>query len=93
MAVVQVKVKTRSGKQGLDGLMSDGTLKLRVSAAPVNGQANRAVLKLLSQLLRVPESDMSIISGATSTRKLIRITGLENEQVIRRLKIPAGGHK
>ena len=82
--VIAVKVKTRAPKPGIDGFMPDGTLKVRVCEAPVKGKANKAVLRLLAEYLSLPESALELISGASSSRKLVRVSGLSQPELQKR---------
>jgi uncharacterized protein len=71
--VVKVKVIPRASKSEVVGEMSDGTLQVRVAAAPEKGQANEAVCRLLAAHFGVGRAAVSVAAGATGTRKLIRI--------------------
>ena len=51
----------------------DGTLRVRVTVAPENGKANAAVLKLMAKALGVPKSRLTLLRGATSRNKQIRV--------------------
>jgi uncharacterized protein (TIGR00251 family) len=53
----------------------DGRLKLRVATRPTEGAANRAVLDFLATTLGVPMSDVRLISGMSSRRKVIAVSG------------------
>jgi uncharacterized protein (TIGR00251 family) len=64
---------------------SDGVLGVKVAAPPVRGQANRELVVFLSQLLGVGKSSLAILKGHTSRNKLISVSGLSQEEVIRRL--------
>jgi uncharacterized protein (TIGR00251 family) len=55
--------------------MNDGRLKVRVTASPVDGAANRAVVKLLARHLGVKRRQIEITHGFTGRDKVIRITG------------------
>ncbi len=61
-------------------------VRVRVTAAPEDGRANRAVIELLSERLGVPRSALSVAGGATSRRKWIEVEGLEEAEVWRRLE-------
>jgi uncharacterized protein (TIGR00251 family) len=65
--------------------LNDGVLAVRVAAPPVGGQANRELVSFLSRLLGVSQSRLAIIRGHTSRSKLISVSGLSYEEVIRRL--------
>ncbi len=76
---VAVRVTPRGGRDGIDGIdtMSDGrsVLKVRVKAIADGGEANRAVIRLLAKTAGVTQSDVSVLSGATSRLKQIAIAG------------------
>ncbi len=65
-----------------------GVLRVRLSAAPVEGRANEALVKLLADRLGVPRSRVAILRGMASRNKVVEVTGLDDEEVRRRL---AGG--
>jgi len=60
-------------------------LGVKVAAPPVRGQANRELVAFLSQVLGVGKSSLAILKGHTSRNKLISVSGLSQEEVIRRL--------
>ena len=87
-AAITVKVIPRARHTGLDGLMDDGTLKIRVAAPPVGGAANKALIAYLAEALDLPRSQIEIVAGETSERKLISLAGIAPEAVeaaVRRL--------
>ena len=51
----------------------DGVLRVRVTAAPANGAANRAVIALLAEAFGVAPSRVALVRGATSRDKVFRI--------------------
>ncbi|HMG45440.1 MAG TPA: DUF167 domain-containing protein [Acidimicrobiales bacterium] len=53
-------------------------LKVRVTAPPVDGKANAAVVELLAEILDAP---VELVAGASSRRKRLRITGLDRDAV------------
>jgi uncharacterized protein (TIGR00251 family) len=69
-----VIVQPRSKKNEMVGL-SGGALKIKVTAPPIEGAANEAVIKLLSQTLRIKKSNIEILMMKTSRRKLIQCKG------------------
>jgi len=82
-----VNVQPRSKKNGIAEIR-DGVLIIKVNAPPVEGAANKALKKLLSQTLGISKSNIEILKGKTSHRKLIlcrnfRIKDLE--QALKRL--------
>jgi uncharacterized protein (TIGR00251 family) len=63
----------------------DNVLWVRVIAPPIKGQANNALLMLMSQLLTVPKNDLSIVRGFASRHKIIAIRGLTPEALKEKL--------
>ena len=76
---LRVRVTPRGGRDGVDGLGQDAAavphVKLRVAAAPVDGEANVAVEKLLANWLGVPRSRVEVVNGTTMRVKMVRIEG------------------
>ena len=82
--ILRVQVQPRASRDEVVGPHGDG-LKIRITAAPVAGAANKHLLKFLAKKLRVSRSQMSIASGATSRAKSIAIDGISAEEVRQRL--------
>ncbi len=67
--------------------------KLRVAAAPENGKANAAVVRLLSDVLGLPAGDVAIVSGHASRDKTVALTGIDTDEIERRLTQASGAGK
>jgi hypothetical protein len=63
----------------------DGALLVRVKAPPVEGQANDALIRLLSRTLKVPASRLALQHGTTGRQKLVRVQGLGRADLLARL--------
>jgi uncharacterized protein (TIGR00251 family) len=83
--LLRVRVQPRASRAGIAGWRPDGALGVRVTAAPVDGQANAAVGALLAEALGVRASAVEIVRGATGRDKYVRVAGLTLDDVIRRL--------
>ena len=83
---LNVRVTPRSGRDEVAG-WQDEELRVRLRAAPVEGQANEALRRLLSRTLGVALSDVEIVNGATARRKRLRIAGLTGAEVRERLGV------
>jgi hypothetical protein len=62
-------------------------LKIRLHAPPVEGQANALLIAFLAQRLGVPKAAVTLISGATSRAKRVRVAGVDAGQVRQALLI------
>lgn len=71
---LKIKVTPKSGKHEIAGTLADGTIKVRLKAAPEQGKANEELIELLSEKYQVPRSHVTIISGHTSPTKFVSIT-------------------
>ena len=83
-ARISIRVYPSAARNEVVGF-SDGVLRVRVSAPPVKGKANRELVSFLSQLLDVSSGSISIIKGHTSRNKIITIYDLSQEVALRRL--------
>ena len=70
-----VKVHPKAKRERISGLLGD-TLKLEVTAPPIDGRANEACISFFSKFLKVPRSSITIAAGLRSRNKVIRITGI-----------------
>lgn len=70
---LKIRVLPRSSRGEIVGEMADGTLKVKLTAAPVDGQANKQLIQLLSKHFDVPKSNIDIIKGQTSKHKIVQI--------------------
>ncbi len=82
MLSIEVKVTPRASRDEIAG-MRDGVLGVRVTAAPVDDAANRAVVKLIAKRAGVARSRVRIARGARGRRKRIEIEGAGPEELKR----------
>ena len=68
--VLKVVIQPRSSKNMIVGLYGD-RLKIKVTAPPVEGEANKRCIQFLAKCLSVPRSTLEIISGHNSRNKKI----------------------
>jgi len=80
---IEVRVTPRGGRDSIDGVR-DGKLLVRVAAAPADGAANEAVLRLVAQAAGVPRRAARLIAGATGRHKLVAVEGADRAAMIAR---------
>lgn len=78
--LLHVQVQPRASKNEVAGVL-EGSLKLRLTAPPVEGEANKECVKFLAKLFNIPKSSVEIIQGQKSRRKTVLIKGPSLEQV------------
>lgn len=81
---IPVQVVLRASRTGIDGEV-EGALRVRLAAPPVEGAANRELLEYLAKQLRLPKSNLTLISGERSKRKTVRVRGLSRRETLERL--------
>ena len=84
VANISLRVHPGAARNEVAGF-TDGVLRVKVSAPPVKGKANRELIAFLSQMLGVAQGSLTIIKGHTSRNKVIAIDGLSQEEVMERL--------
>jgi uncharacterized protein (TIGR00251 family) len=84
---IKIRVQPKSSRNQVDGFQ-DGALRVRVTAAPTEGQANAAVIAILAKTLGVSKSRLEIIRGYSSRDKVVSVDTLTEQEVQR--KIEAG---
>ena len=70
-----IRVLPRSSRCEVMGIQ-EGTLKLKITAPPVDGRANEECLRLLAEALKIKKSQITIRSGHQSRNKIIAVAGL-----------------
>lgn len=82
-----VRLTPKASAERIIGLAdeADGGVVLRVAvtAAPENGKANAALVKLLSRVFRLPPRDFSVVRGVTDRRKVVAVAGTPAELAAR----------
>lgn len=74
----KAKIVPGSSKTAFVGIL-DGMIKVKVSAAPEKGKANKCLIDFIAKKLGIKKKDISIVSGATNPVKQIQIDGISKE--------------
>jgi uncharacterized protein (TIGR00251 family) len=82
--VLSVRLTPRAAREQVT-LLDDGSLAVRVSAPPVDGRANAALERAVAGALRIAPSRVTLVRGARSRDKAVRVEGLAEAQVRERL--------
>ena len=76
-AALALRVTPRASKNEIVEVMNDGTVKVHLTAPPVEGKANEALLKFLAEILDVAASRLDIVAGAGGRDKLVSVTDMD----------------
>lgn len=82
--VVSVRVIPRAGRTAVVAVRG-GALLVRVAAAPLEGAANDALVRLLATSLDVPKTRLTLVSGERSRDKRVHVRGTSAADIVRRL--------
>ena len=69
---LDLQIQTRAARNELVGLHGE-RLKIRITAVPIEGRANRHLLEFMAELFGVPQARVTLIRGETSRAKSVRI--------------------
>ena len=84
-AAITVRITPRMAKNEITDILDDGTVKIRLTAPPVDGKANSCLISFLADILDVKPAKIEIISGLTARDKIITILDLSPEEVQARI--------
>lgn len=84
----EVRVVPRSSRAEIAGI-HDGALRVCLTAPPVDGAANAALVAFMAQTLGVPKRAVTIVRGETGRQKVLAIQGVDAARA-RAVLTPAG---
>jgi uncharacterized protein len=82
---MEVYVQPKASRNELVGI-HEGTLKVRLTAPPVEGEANKECVKFLAKLLNISKSRVEVVQGYKSRHKTILILGSTGDDLLNRLQ-------
>lgn len=80
-----IRITPRASKNEVTDVMSDGTIKVKIKAPPVDGKANQELTSYLSDVIGISQSGIEITSGLTSRIKTISIRGIDQQGIMDRI--------
>ena len=81
---INVRVIPRSSKNLIE--WEEGRLRVRLTAPPIDGAANDALIALLAQCLGLHKRDIQIVHGTTGRHKIVEITGMTAVAIEKKIK-------
>lgn len=80
-AAITVRITPRASKNEIAEILDDGTIKIRLTAATVENQANLALVEFLAGVLQIAPKQIEIVAGHSGKDKLVTILGLDSGSV------------
>ncbi len=80
-----VRVVPRASRNEIAEIMDDGTLRIRLTAPPVDQKANEALIEFLADILGVARSKIEIVAGHNSRQKLVSILDISPQEAEARI--------
>lgn len=85
-AALTIRVTPRARRTEIAGVLEDGTLRIRVTEPPVEGKANRALVKFLAQVLGVRSNRIQIVAGEKGLDKIVSVLDLTAQEAEARIE-------
>jgi hypothetical protein len=83
---LRLRIQPRASREEIAGVAGD-MIRIRLTAPPVDGTANEALVRFLAVRLQVPRSAVELVSGHTGRTKLVAVTGVSVEETAQRLGV------
>jgi uncharacterized protein (TIGR00251 family) len=84
-SALAVRVTPRASRNQIVEVTGDGTVRIRIAAAPADGEANEKLVAFLAEVLNVPRSRLEIVAGSTGRDKLISVLDMDAATVHKRI--------
>ncbi len=84
-SAIAIRVVPGASKNEIAEVLEDGTLRIRLTAPPVEGKANKALVDFLSKWLDIPRSKIAIVAGENRRDKLVSIIDMDSEALQERI--------
>lgn len=78
----KIRVQPRAAKNQLSGAYEDA-VKVRLTAPPVDGEANQACIEFFAKLFGVAKSQVELVAGHTGRSKIIKVLGITSQQALK----------
>ena len=78
---LRILVQPKASRTEFVGI-HDQRLKIRLKAPPVDGAANKELIRFLSKRLKISRSVLDIVSGKTGRRKVVKIPNIDPELIL-----------
>jgi uncharacterized protein (TIGR00251 family) len=80
-AALAIRVIPLASRDEIAGVLGDGTIRIRLKAAPVEGKENQALADFLAKILGVPKMNIEVVAGINGQDKLVSVLNMDPEEV------------
>ena len=83
--LINIKAVPGAKRNEINGVLGEGEqarLKIRISAPPEGGKANKAICRLIAEALGVKPREVSVVVGLTNPEKMLRIESVDAERLL-----------
>jgi uncharacterized protein (TIGR00251 family) len=84
--LLRLRVQPNATKTQFVAMMADGRIKVKIQAPPVEGKANKALIRFLQDILDIKESEIDIIRGDAGRDKVVQIRGMTEADVLGKIQ-------
>jgi len=84
-SALAIRVTPRASSNEIAEVLADGTIRVRLAAAPADNEANEALVVFLAEILGVPKSKLDIVAGNVGRDKLISVVDMDVETAHQRI--------
>ena len=84
-SALAIRLITRARKNEIVEILNDGTVKIRLVAAPVENKANQALIEFLAEVLEVPVTSLEVVAGEVGRDKLVSVLDMDASAVHERI--------
>lgn len=78
--VLQLKISPNASKNAI--LKDDTGIKIKLTAQPIEGKANKALVEFLSKQLKIPKTSIEILRGETSKDKTLLLKNVDDDKIL-----------
>jgi hypothetical protein len=84
-AALAIRVTPRASRNEIVDVLSDGTVKVHITAPPVEGKANETLLRFLADAFDIPVSRLEIVAGANGRDKIISVLDMDSNTLHKKI--------
>lgn len=84
-AAIAIRVTPRAAQNKIIGALSDGTIKIHLTAESAEGQDNSMLIEFLSEILGIPEDRIDVVAGDAGKDKLVSVLDMDVDTLHKRI--------